>query len=100
VLPKALDWYICEAVQCEVEDIVVDPLGNENFSPDFDRDQHMEPVGKHHQLYSMWGQITQEIDKLMKKRDALVLLLTCCQFLCFGFQQYCQLAVQMTKHLW
>ncbi len=74
VLPKTLDWYIREALQSEVEDIVVNPLGNENFPPDFDRDQHMEPVGKHYQLYSMWGQITQEIDKLMKKRDVSILL--------------------------
>jgi hypothetical protein len=74
VLPKTLDWYIREALQSEVEDIVVNPLGNENFPPDFDRDQHMEPVGKHYQLYSMWGHITQEIDKLMKKRDVSILL--------------------------
>jgi hypothetical protein len=60
------DYWLVHSPGPAVEDIVVNPLGNENFPPDFDRDQHMEPVGKQYQLYSMWGQITQEIDNLMK----------------------------------
>jgi hypothetical protein len=60
-----LDWYIREVLQSEVKDIVADPLQDKNFPPDFDFDQHMEPVGKYFQWYKLWDKILQDIKRLM-----------------------------------
>ena len=74
VAPKTLDWFVCEALQGDVKNIIVDPIGNETFPPDFDRDWDMEPVGKYYQVYLSWGRITQAINELKKKRDRSSLL--------------------------
>jgi hypothetical protein len=71
VAPKTLDWFVCEALQGDIKNIIVDPIANDTFPLDFNRDQDMEPVGKYYQVYSSWGRITQE---LKKKRDKSSLL--------------------------
>jgi hypothetical protein len=75
-VPRTLDWYIREVLQSQVQDIVVDPLGNDSFPPDFDVVQHMEPVGKYFQRYAMWTQIAEEIKQLIKANDDLTALST------------------------
>jgi hypothetical protein len=55
VAPKTLDWFVREALQGDVKNIIVDPIANETFPPDFNLDWDMEPVGKYYQVYLSWG---------------------------------------------
>jgi len=70
--PRKLDWYIREALQNQVQDLIQDPLGDEEFPPPFDMQKDLEPIGMYFQRYQHWERVEESIEKLVRENDFIL----------------------------
>jgi len=70
--PLLVATHIGEALQNQVQDLIDNPLGNEEIPPPFDMQKDLEPIGMYFQQYQHWERVEESIEKLMHENDFIL----------------------------